>query len=175
MYHAPPPALQVSKTFDPTSSFTVRDLKPNTEYVFQLAARSVLGLGAYTPEVRERTLQSSRCFSPFPEFSQGIPIREEMLRLGCETRNGEGAAIERRSCSQGRALRWMYVFICFITRNLIWGSAVLLKHIQRGENGQPVVRGTTVWNIIVRVLWYNQHGRNRIGLVLGKFLCFQLY
>ncbi|XP_060088875.1 receptor-type tyrosine-protein phosphatase S isoform X16 [Heteronotia binoei] len=49
---------EVSKTFDPTSSFAVRDLKPNTEYVFQLAARSALGLGAYTPEVRERTLQS---------------------------------------------------------------------------------------------------------------------
>lgn len=93
VYHAPPtPALQVSKTFDPTSSFTVRDLKPNTEYVFQLAARSALGLGAYTPEVRERTLQSSRCLSPFPEFSQGIVDREETLRLGTEAWNGEGAA-----------------------------------------------------------------------------------
>ncbi|XP_043391905.1 receptor-type tyrosine-protein phosphatase S isoform X21 [Chelonia mydas] len=55
----PPPAhLQVLKTFDPATSFTVEGLKPNTEYVFRLAARSALGLGAYTPEVRERTLQS---------------------------------------------------------------------------------------------------------------------
>ncbi|XP_043358515.1 receptor-type tyrosine-protein phosphatase S isoform X21 [Dermochelys coriacea] len=56
---SPPSAhLQVLKTFDPATSFTVEGLKPNTEYVFRLAARSALGLGAYTPEVRERTLQS---------------------------------------------------------------------------------------------------------------------
>ncbi|XP_075759198.1 receptor-type tyrosine-protein phosphatase S isoform X9 [Pelodiscus sinensis] len=48
----------VLKTFDPTTSFTVDGLKPNTEYVFRLAARSALGLGAYTPAVREQTLQS---------------------------------------------------------------------------------------------------------------------
>lgn len=54
---------QVPKNFDPTTSFTVEGLKPNTEYVFRLAARSALGLGAFTPEVRERTLQSSRCLS----------------------------------------------------------------------------------------------------------------
>lgn len=56
---------QVLKNFEPTTSFTVEGLKPNTEYVFRLAARSALGLGAFTPEVRERTLQSSRCLS-FP-------------------------------------------------------------------------------------------------------------
>nr|XP_009676135.1 PREDICTED: receptor-type tyrosine-protein phosphatase S isoform X11 [Struthio camelus australis] len=49
---------EVSKNFEPTTSFTVEGLKPNTEYVFRLAARSALGLGAFTPEVRERTLQS---------------------------------------------------------------------------------------------------------------------
>ncbi|XP_065714138.1 receptor-type tyrosine-protein phosphatase S isoform X8 [Patagioenas fasciata] len=49
---------EVPKNFDPTTSFTVEGLKPNTEYVFRLAARSALGLGAFTPEVRERTLQS---------------------------------------------------------------------------------------------------------------------
>ncbi|KAF7236658.1 Receptor-type tyrosine-protein phosphatase S [Varanus komodoensis] len=52
------------KTFDPVTSFTVRDLNPNTEYVFQLAARSALGLGAPTPEVRERTLQSKPSAPP---------------------------------------------------------------------------------------------------------------
>lgn len=57
--------IQVSKTFDPATLFMVENLKPNTEYVFRLAARSDLGLGAFTPEVRERTLQSSRCLS-FP-------------------------------------------------------------------------------------------------------------
>ncbi|XP_071584009.1 receptor-type tyrosine-protein phosphatase S isoform X16 [Heliangelus exortis] len=49
---------EMPRTFDPTTSFTVEGLKPNTEYVFRLAARSALGLGAFTPEVRERTLQS---------------------------------------------------------------------------------------------------------------------
>ncbi|XP_068276570.1 receptor-type tyrosine-protein phosphatase S isoform X8 [Nyctibius grandis] len=49
---------EVQKNFEPTTSFTVEGLKPNTEYVFRLAARSALGLGAFTPEVRERTLQS---------------------------------------------------------------------------------------------------------------------
>ncbi|XP_071434097.1 receptor-type tyrosine-protein phosphatase S isoform X9 [Pithys albifrons albifrons] len=49
---------EVLKNFEPTTSFTVEGLKPNTEYVFRLAARSALGLGAFTPEVRERTLQS---------------------------------------------------------------------------------------------------------------------
>uniref|UniRef100_A0ACB8F2F8 Uncharacterized protein n=1 Tax=Sphaerodactylus townsendi TaxID=933632 RepID=A0ACB8F2F8_9SAUR len=74
---------EVSKTFDPTSSFTVRDLKPNTEYIFQLAARSALGLGAYTPEVRERTLQSSslvgtnqdRGFSALPKTVAHLGLR----------------------------------------------------------------------------------------------------
>lgn len=60
-----PRPSQVLKNFEPTTSFTVEGLKPNTEYVFRLAARSALGLGAFTPEVRERTLQSSRCLS-FP-------------------------------------------------------------------------------------------------------------
>ncbi|XP_032059455.1 receptor-type tyrosine-protein phosphatase S isoform X13 [Aythya fuligula] len=49
---------EVLRNFEPTTSFTVEGLKPNTEYVFRLAARSALGLGAFTPEVRERTLQS---------------------------------------------------------------------------------------------------------------------
>lgn len=59
----PPRPSQVQKNFEPATSFTVEGLKPNTEYVFRLAARSALGLGAFTPEVRERTLQSSRCLS----------------------------------------------------------------------------------------------------------------
>ncbi|XP_077778134.1 receptor-type tyrosine-protein phosphatase S isoform X2 [Podarcis muralis] len=53
-----------TRTFDPVTSFTVRDLKPNTEYVFKLAARSALGIGAETPEVRERTLQAKPSAPP---------------------------------------------------------------------------------------------------------------
>lgn len=62
-FFLPPRPPQVPKNFEPTTSFTLEGLKPNTEYVFRLAARSALGLGAFTPEVRERTLQSSRCLS----------------------------------------------------------------------------------------------------------------
>ncbi|XP_061457968.1 receptor-type tyrosine-protein phosphatase S [Rhineura floridana] len=53
-----------ARTFDPVTSYVVKDLKPNTEYVFKLAARSALGLGAATPEVRERTLQAKPSAPP---------------------------------------------------------------------------------------------------------------
>nr|XP_020826930.1 receptor-type tyrosine-protein phosphatase S isoform X9 [Phascolarctos cinereus] len=49
---------EVGKNFGPTTWFVVEDLKPNTEYTFRLAARSAQGLGAFTSEVRQRTLQS---------------------------------------------------------------------------------------------------------------------
>lgn len=85
------PAVQIMKTFDPTTSFLVKDLNPNTEYVFQLAARSVLGLGAPTPEVRERTLQSSRCpFFLFPEIrpTGRVAAGEETWKRGLRRRGG---------------------------------------------------------------------------------------
>ncbi|XP_076977177.1 receptor-type tyrosine-protein phosphatase S isoform X5 [Tamandua tetradactyla] len=49
---------EVGRTFEPTTAFVVDDLKPHTEYAFRLAARSPQGLGAYSPVVRQRTLQS---------------------------------------------------------------------------------------------------------------------
>nr|XP_033809753.1 receptor-type tyrosine-protein phosphatase S isoform X15 [Geotrypetes seraphini] len=49
---------EVLKSFEPMTSYTVEGLKPNTEYIFRLAARSQQGLGAWTPEIRERTRQS---------------------------------------------------------------------------------------------------------------------
>ncbi|XP_051712550.1 receptor-type tyrosine-protein phosphatase F isoform X9 [Oryctolagus cuniculus] len=45
-------------TFDPTSSYTLEDLKPDTLYRFQLAARSDLGVGVFTPTIEARTAQS---------------------------------------------------------------------------------------------------------------------
>nr|XP_045005845.1 receptor-type tyrosine-protein phosphatase F isoform X16 [Jaculus jaculus] len=45
-------------TFDPTSSYTVEDLKPDTLYHFQLAARSDMGVGVFTPTIEARTAQS---------------------------------------------------------------------------------------------------------------------
>ncbi|XP_017702696.1 PREDICTED: receptor-type tyrosine-protein phosphatase S isoform X8 [Rhinopithecus bieti] len=55
---------EVGRTFDPTTSYVVEDLKPNTEYAFRLAARSPQGLGAFTPVVRQRTLQSKPSAPP---------------------------------------------------------------------------------------------------------------
>lgn len=52
--------LQIKKTFDPTTSYLVEGLKPNTEYLFRLAARSQQGQGAWTSDVKERTMQSSK-------------------------------------------------------------------------------------------------------------------
>ncbi|XP_017898449.1 PREDICTED: receptor-type tyrosine-protein phosphatase F isoform X8 [Capra hircus] len=51
-------------TFDPTSSYTVEDLKPDTLYRFQLAARSELGVGVFTPTVEARTAQSTPSAPP---------------------------------------------------------------------------------------------------------------
>ncbi|XP_069505437.1 receptor-type tyrosine-protein phosphatase S isoform X3 [Ambystoma mexicanum] len=55
---------EMSKTFDPVTSYTVDGLKPNTEYSFHLAARSLQGLGAATAEIREKTLQSKPSAPP---------------------------------------------------------------------------------------------------------------
>lgn len=54
-------------TFDPTSSYTLEDLKPDTLYHFQLAARSEMGVGVFTPTIEARTAQSSKCLQrPLP-------------------------------------------------------------------------------------------------------------
>lgn len=49
--------------FDPTSSYAVEGLKPDTLYKFRLGARSELGVGVYTPTVEARTAQSSKCLT----------------------------------------------------------------------------------------------------------------
>ncbi|XP_055986835.1 receptor-type tyrosine-protein phosphatase F isoform X9 [Sorex fumeus] len=51
-------------TFDPTSSYTLEDLKPNTLYHFQLAARSDMGVGVFTPTIEARTAQSTPSAPP---------------------------------------------------------------------------------------------------------------
>ncbi|XP_053559157.1 receptor-type tyrosine-protein phosphatase S isoform X6 [Bombina bombina] len=50
--------IEIRKSFDPATSHSVEGLKPNTEYLFRLAARSTQGMGAWTLDVRERTMQS---------------------------------------------------------------------------------------------------------------------
>ncbi|XP_023563639.1 receptor-type tyrosine-protein phosphatase F isoform X3 [Octodon degus] len=50
--------------FDPTSSYTLEDLKPDTLYRFQLAARSDMGVGVFTPTIEARTAQSTPSAPP---------------------------------------------------------------------------------------------------------------
>ena len=59
-------------TFDPTSSYTLEDLKPDTLYRFQLAARSEMGVGVFTPTVEARTAQSSKCLPRPPPAAAGL-------------------------------------------------------------------------------------------------------
>ncbi|XP_062868439.1 receptor-type tyrosine-protein phosphatase S isoform X4 [Trichomycterus rosablanca] len=50
---------QVTKTFGPTSSHVVEGLRANTEYFFSLAAVSNKGIGAFTNEISQKTLQAN--------------------------------------------------------------------------------------------------------------------
>lgn len=50
---------QMKKTFGPTTSYVVEGLRPNTEYRFSLAAISNKGIGAFTNDITQKTLQAS--------------------------------------------------------------------------------------------------------------------
>ncbi|XP_061634224.1 receptor-type tyrosine-protein phosphatase S isoform X8 [Phyllopteryx taeniolatus] len=50
---------QIKKTFGPTSSYIVEGLRPNTEYHFSLAAISNKGIGAFTNDMSQKTLQAN--------------------------------------------------------------------------------------------------------------------
>ncbi|XP_078025220.1 protein tyrosine phosphatase receptor type Fa isoform X5 [Epinephelus lanceolatus] len=52
------PADKHHVTFDPAGSYAVDGLKPDTFYVFSLAAKSEMGVGVYTQPVEARTAQS---------------------------------------------------------------------------------------------------------------------
>ncbi|XP_072260373.1 receptor-type tyrosine-protein phosphatase delta isoform X27 [Pyxicephalus adspersus] len=51
-------AEELSNIIEPSSSYRLQGLKPNTLYYFRLAARASLGLGASTTEISAKTLQS---------------------------------------------------------------------------------------------------------------------
>lgn len=57
-------ALMISSqhrvTFDAAGSYAVDGLKPDTLYIFSLAARSEMGLGVFTQPIECRTAQSSK-------------------------------------------------------------------------------------------------------------------
>uniref|UniRef100_A0A8C4P0Q4 protein-tyrosine-phosphatase n=1 Tax=Dicentrarchus labrax TaxID=13489 RepID=A0A8C4P0Q4_DICLA len=56
--------LGTQKTFAPASSYVVEGLRPNTEYHFSLAAISNKGIGAFTNDISERTLQAKPSAPP---------------------------------------------------------------------------------------------------------------
>uniref|UniRef100_A0A3B4AB25 protein-tyrosine-phosphatase n=1 Tax=Periophthalmus magnuspinnatus TaxID=409849 RepID=A0A3B4AB25_9GOBI len=55
---------QMVKTFGPTSSYVIEGLRPNTEYHFSLAAISNKGIGAFTNDITQRTLQAKPSAPP---------------------------------------------------------------------------------------------------------------
>ncbi|XP_053700235.1 receptor-type tyrosine-protein phosphatase S isoform X9 [Synchiropus splendidus] len=50
---------RIKKSFSPTSSYVVEGLRPNTEYHFSLAAISNKGIGAFTNDISQKTLQAN--------------------------------------------------------------------------------------------------------------------
>ncbi|XP_016388254.1 receptor-type tyrosine-protein phosphatase delta-like, partial [Sinocyclocheilus rhinocerous] len=51
-------------SFEPTTTYLLKDLKPFTTYTFQLAARSKHGIGAYTNEISAETPQTQPSAPP---------------------------------------------------------------------------------------------------------------
>uniref|UniRef100_A0A5F8GVH5 Receptor-type tyrosine-protein phosphatase S n=1 Tax=Monodelphis domestica TaxID=13616 RepID=A0A5F8GVH5_MONDO len=94
---------EVGKNFGPTTWFIVEDLKPNTEYTFRLAARSAQGLGAFTSEVRQRTLQSKP--SAPPQDVKCVSTRSTAILVSwrpppAESQNGDLAGPHPREGKQ---------------------------------------------------------------------------
>ncbi|XP_053715417.1 receptor-type tyrosine-protein phosphatase delta-like isoform X27 [Synchiropus splendidus] len=58
-------------SFEPTTTYFLKDLKPFTTYTFRLAARSKHGVGAYTNEVSAETPQT-------PVFAKNFHVRAAM-------------------------------------------------------------------------------------------------
>ncbi|XP_061921294.1 receptor-type tyrosine-protein phosphatase delta-like isoform X28 [Entelurus aequoreus] len=58
-------------SFEPTSTYLMKDLKPFTTYTFRLAARSKHGVGAYTSEISAETPQT-------PVFAKNFHVRAAM-------------------------------------------------------------------------------------------------
>ncbi|XP_045067887.1 receptor-type tyrosine-protein phosphatase delta-like isoform X36 [Coregonus clupeaformis] len=58
-------------SFEPTTTYLLKDLKPFTTYTFQLAARSKHGIGAYTNEISAETPQT-------PVFAKNFHVKAAM-------------------------------------------------------------------------------------------------
>ncbi|KAM6199511.1 receptor-type tyrosine-protein phosphatase F isoform 3-T7 [Sarcoramphus papa] len=77
--------------FDPTSSYAVEGLKPDTLYKFRLGARSELGIGVYTPMIEARTAQSTPSAPPQEVecvSTSSTTIRVSWVPPPAQSRNG---------------------------------------------------------------------------------------
>uniref|UniRef100_A0A665WH79 Receptor-type tyrosine-protein phosphatase delta n=1 Tax=Echeneis naucrates TaxID=173247 RepID=A0A665WH79_ECHNA len=66
-------------SFEPTTSYLLKNLKPFSTYTFQLAARSKHGIGAYTNEVSIDTPQTRRSSSPPQDITCTSPSSTSIL------------------------------------------------------------------------------------------------
>ncbi|KAM6398406.1 receptor-type tyrosine-protein phosphatase F isoform 8-T9 [Pluvialis apricaria] len=83
--------IQQKVEFDPTSSYAVEGLKPDTLYKFRLGARSELGVGVYTPTIEARTAQSTPSAPPQEVecvSTSSTTIRVSWVPPPAQSRNG---------------------------------------------------------------------------------------
>ncbi|XP_074762481.1 receptor-type tyrosine-protein phosphatase F isoform X11 [Athene noctua] len=83
--------IQQKVEFDPTSSYAVEGLKPDTLYKFRLGARSELGVGVYTPMIEARTAQSTPSAPPQEVecvSTSSTTIRVSWVPPPAQSRNG---------------------------------------------------------------------------------------
>ncbi|KAM6938873.1 protein tyrosine phosphatase receptor type Fa [Lycodopsis pacificus] len=79
-------------TFDPAGSFAVDGLKPDTLYMFSLAAKSEMGLGVFTQPIEARTAQSTPSASPQEVRSLSLSstsIKVSWVAPPTDSRHGE--------------------------------------------------------------------------------------
>ncbi|XP_076131587.1 receptor-type tyrosine-protein phosphatase S [Alosa pseudoharengus] len=83
---------EVTKKFGASSSYVVEGLKPNTEYLFSLAAISKWGIGAFTSEISQKTSQAKPSAPPREvkcSSSSSTSLLVSWLPPVAESQNGE--------------------------------------------------------------------------------------
>ncbi|XP_042564818.1 receptor-type tyrosine-protein phosphatase S isoform X2 [Clupea harengus] len=83
---------EVTKKFGASSSYVVEGLKPNTEYLFSLAAISKSGIGAFTSEISQKTSQAKPSAPPQDVKCSGASstsLLVSWLPPSAESQNGE--------------------------------------------------------------------------------------
>uniref|UniRef100_W5M9W5 Receptor-type tyrosine-protein phosphatase F n=1 Tax=Lepisosteus oculatus TaxID=7918 RepID=W5M9W5_LEPOC len=78
-WEASSPNKEIHVTFNPTGSYAVEGLKPDTLYRFSLAARSEMGLGVYTQPIEARTAQSTP--SAPPQDVQAVSLSSTSIKV----------------------------------------------------------------------------------------------